>query len=64
MAMPETTANTTAILIGLVIFAFTLLYNYSLVAEQLEDDSEWLFWSRLRLRLVGRWTKNRTQGSS
>ena len=58
MAMPETTANTTAYLIGLVLFAFTLLYNYSLVAEQLEDDSEWLFWSRMWLRLAGRWAKS------
>ena len=57
--MSQTLANTIAILIGLVMLATTLIYNYTLVAEHLDDENGWMFWYRLRSELVRNWEQRR-----
>jgi hypothetical protein len=57
--MPQVLANTIVIFIGLVMFASTLTFIYTIVADQLEDDTEWFFWKRARGQLSGRLNRNR-----
>jgi hypothetical protein len=47
------------ILIGLVMLAATLIYNYTIVAEHLDDESGWNLWTRLRFHLEERWGQGR-----
>lgn len=53
--MSQIIANTTMILIVLVMLIATLIYNYTIVAEHLDDESGWKLWTRLRLHLAERW---------
>jgi hypothetical protein len=57
--MPQVPANTFAIFIGLVMFVSTLIFIYTIVADHLEDDTEWFFWKRMRTVLLGRLDRNR-----
>lgn len=57
--MPQVLANTIVIFIGLVMFASTLLFIFTIVADHLEDDTEWFFWKRMRGQLSGRLNRNR-----
>ena len=53
--MSQVLTNTTMILIVLVMLTATLIYNYTIVAEQLDDESGWKLWTRLRSHLAERW---------
>jgi hypothetical protein len=53
--MSQALDNTTMILIGLVMLTATLIYNYTIVAEHLDDESGWKLWTRMRLYLAERW---------
>ncbi len=55
--MPQALANTIVVFIGLVMFTSTLIFIYTIVADHLEDDTEWFFWKRMRKQLTGRWNK-------
>ena len=57
--MPQTLANTIVVFIGLVMFASTLIFIYTIVVDHLEDDTEWFFWNRMRTALSGRLDRNR-----
>ena len=57
--MSQALSNTTMILIGLVMLAATLFYNYTIVAEHLDNESGWKLWTRLRFHLEERWGQGR-----
>jgi hypothetical protein len=57
--MSQALTNTIVVFIGLVMFSSSLIFIYTIAAEQLEDDDDWLFWKRTRSQLSKRWSGNR-----
>ena len=57
--MSQALTTTIMILIGLMMLASTLLYNYTIVAEHLDDEKGWKFWSRMRVQMERKWDRGR-----
>ncbi|MFN2190039.1 MAG: hypothetical protein ACK2T3_14840 [Candidatus Promineifilaceae bacterium] len=52
--MSQPPSDTIVILIALMMVVSTLIYNYTLLAEHLDDENGWEVWSRSRWQIAGR----------